>query len=126
MSYGGAQTDLQLMEAGSPQGSAISPFFSLLLVADMSEWIQNEKVRTVVYADDTSVYCCGSSAVEVRECLEEAAVQVLSFMSATGMAANPEKTGFLMFERGELSEIKVSEATVQEKSHEKMLGFTVV
>jgi hypothetical protein len=76
------------------KGASFLPF-SQVLTYTMGEWIS--KAIIVTYTDDTTVYFWGRTGGEVREGLEMAAKEVLEYMKATQLAANEEKTGFLMF-----------------------------
>ena len=49
------------------------------------------------YADDTSIYAVGDSDDEVRTKLRKAGKRLLAFMRQAGLAANAEKTNFVMF-----------------------------
>lgn len=51
--------------------------------------------------------------------------EILEFMCATKLAANPNKTKFLMFGRDKEPPLMVGSAIVEESSEEKMLGMVV-
>ena len=125
--YQGEESEERNSEVGAPQGSVLSPFLFLVLVSDMEEAIGGlDGVSILSYADDTTVYVIADTEEEVIAKLEAAAVKLLQFMSDSGLAANPEKTHFLMFGRKKgRTNIQVGEAIIEESSSEQLVGFTV-
>ena len=107
---------------GSPQGSVISPLLFLILVADMEEWVTDGVV--IGYADDTTVYCIGSKKDEVIARLEKSAEEVLLFMAATRLSANPSKTKYIYFSGRREKPIKVGNIVIEESQEETLLGLT--
>ena len=122
--YGQTFSTEEDVKVGSPQGSILSPLLFLILTADMPEWVDDAVLTT--YADDTTAYACGKTKAEVREKLEKAAANILAFMSATGLAANAEKTKFIMFSRSkETAPLTIGGAKITEGQKEPLLGFTI-
>ena len=122
--FGGSLSTEAEVRVGSPQGSILSPLLFLILTADMPEWVTDAELTT--YADDTTVYAWGKSKAEVRSKLEAAAQEVLSFMAATGLAANAEKTKFIMFSRiKEVEPLTIGGARIKEGQQEPLLGFVI-
>ena len=113
-------------EVGAPQGSALSPFLFLILVSDMGEAVADlEGIHILSYADDTTVYATGKTQEEVMEKLEVAATKILQFMGDSGLAANPDKTHFLLFGGKGEAKIKIGTTMIPESSSEALVGFTV-
>jgi hypothetical protein len=79
---------------GSPQGSVLSPLLFIIQTSDMPEAIKRASSST--YADDTFIYTGQQKREMVYEVLEAAAGKVLLYMRANKLAANPEKTKFMM------------------------------
>ena len=109
------------LEAGSPQGSKVSPLLFLALVADLEHWVPDAKVLS--YADDTTIYTTGKTKKEVKEKLQRAAEKVLEFMQATKLSANSAKTKFMMFTKTEEEPIRVGNCDIQESKEEVLLGI---
>ena len=120
--YGDSHSSLIDLDAGSPQGSCLSPLLYITLVADLDEWISEGSV--IAYADDSSVYSVGNTREEVRRTLENAAREVLSFFSASSLAANASKTKFIMFGHSKEDPIKIGDMLIKESEKEELLGFT--
>ena len=120
--FGGQRSELTTVGAGSPQGSVISPLLFLIMVADLEEWVSEGK--TLTYADDTTCYAAAASEEEVRRILHKSAGEILSFMSATLLAANPTKTKFMMFSKKRQDPLAVGDAMIEESTEEELLGMT--
>ncbi len=120
--YGGESSPIISVATGSPQGSVISPLLFLILVADIEEWVS--KAKALSYADDTTVYYAANTKAQVRMALELAAEEVLTFMQASMLSANPSKTKFVMFGRQREEPIKVGNVYIEESREEVLLGVT--
>ena len=120
--FGGASSERKQLAAGSPQGSVLSPLLFLVMVADLGEWVSEARVMS--YADDTNTQACAATKSEVRGKLERAAEEVLTFMSASKLSANPEKTKFVLFGRKHEEPLKVGGAIINESKEECLLGLT--
>ena len=113
--------DTANVPVGSPQGSCLSPLLYITLVADLDEWISKGEITA--YADDSSIYFASKSRDDVRNTLENAAKEMLSFFQASFLAANESKTKFVMFGRGREEEIRVGSTPICESEKEELLGF---
>ena len=113
---------VKLNDTGAPQGSILSPFLFLVLVSDMEECvIDMEGVRLISYADDTTIYAWDYLASEVYKKLSEAGSLVLAYMRHSGLAANAEKTNFVMFGSGG-GPITIGDVLVERNKEEKLVG----
>lgn len=121
--YGKERSELVEVGVGSPQGSILSPLLFLVMVADLEEWITKGSVLS--YADDTTCYCVGTTKEEVRKNLTETAEEVLDFMKASRLSANPTKTRFLMFGRSSEEPLLVGNSLITESKAEPLLGFAI-
>jgi hypothetical protein len=99
---------------GSPQGSVISPLLFLIMNCNLEEWLS--KGSAVTFADDTTCYEMAPTKEEVRHILVGSAEEILTFMKATMLSANPEKNKFLMFGRGCEEPITVGDVQVSEST----------
>jgi len=79
----------------------------------------------VTYADDTTVYLAHKDREVVIRGLEKAAEDILLYMRSNSMAANADKTKFLMFGRGKAEKIRVGPAWVEESEAEDLLGVKI-
>ena len=116
------KSNVRLNDTGAPQGSILSPFLFLVLVSDMEECVTDmECVRLISYADDTTIYAWGDTASEVYQKLSEAGKRILTYMRLSGLAANAEKTNFVMFGSG-MGPITIGDVQVQQNKEEKLVG----
>jgi hypothetical protein len=95
---------------GVPQGSGISPFLLGIFTACMPE-ICNEG-KLLLYADDTTIIVWGSDLQELIEKASLAASQILQYMRSNKLAANPEKTKFIIFGGGKQEEVSIGELVI--------------
>ena len=80
-------------------------------------------VRIISYADDTTIYACAKTEEEVYALLSEAADRILLFMHSSGLAANPDKTNFVLFGRGEDVPVLVGDSQIAPSKMEKLVGI---
>ena len=120
--YHGYRSCMTEVKVGSPQGSVLSPLLFLIMVADLPEWVSS--AMTLSYADDTTCYCIDKDKDKVRKHLERSAVEVLTFMRAALLSANPTKTKFIMFGRKGEPALKVGSVEIAESKEEELLGIT--
>jgi len=121
--FNGHQSGLNDLKIGSPQGSVLSPLLFLVMVSDLEQWVTNASI--VSYADDTTCYTMAPTKQEVRHKLEMCSKEVLSFMAASMLSANPEKTKFIMFGRKKEEPIKIGNVLVEESRQVELLGFHI-
>jgi hypothetical protein len=74
--------------------NVLSPLLFIIQTSDMPEAIKRASSST--YADDTFIYTGQQKREMVYEVLEAAVDKVLLFIRANKLAANPEKTKFMM------------------------------
>jgi hypothetical protein len=75
---------------GIPQGSVLSSLLFIIQTSDMPEAIKRASPST--YADDTFIYTGQQKREMVYEFLGAAADEVLLYMRANKLVANPDKT----------------------------------
>ena len=82
-------------------------------------------VRTVTYADDITVYHSNKDEGEVIDQLQKAACKILEYMQSNLLAANPEKTKFIMFGNKKDRAITVGSSLINESDSERLLGVEI-
>ena len=60
----------------------------------MEMWLKNSKLTN--FADDTETHCSSKDKNEVKNFLEEDAINILKFMASNGLVANQTKTELLI------------------------------
>lgn len=110
------------IEFGTPQGSILSPFLFLVLVADIGEYVKYSDV--IGYADDTTVLSSGKDETSVIKILEEEAVNILDYMASNRLAANPSKTQVMLVgKKLSVKECNIGTTCVKIQSSVEILGM---
>ena len=122
MDFNGHQSQWLNLEHGSPQGSKLSPLLFLIMICDIEEWLQHG--TAIGYADDTTCFAIGKTRDEVKDRLEKSADDILEFMRATLLAANPDKTKFVSLGQKKENPIRVGNTFIPESNSETLLGIT--
>ena len=99
-----------------------------LYTADMGLWLKHSKSTN--FADDTETDYSGLTKEDIKKCLEEDALRLLSFMASNGPVANQSKTEFLVLNEknktdGSLYQIRVGDTTVTRTESTKLLGILI-
>ena len=121
--YGGHHSKIEDVMVGSPQGSVLSPLLFIIQTSDMPEAIKRASSST--YADDTLIYTGQQKQEMVYEVLEAAVDEVLLYMRANKLAANPEKTKFMMIGKKKAEKIRVGTEFIEESYAEDYLGVKI-
>ena len=123
------------LKSGVPQGGILSPILFTLFTADLEKWCKHSKIYG--YADDTTSSCKGKSWKDIIKNLEEDANIILSYMASNGLAANQNKTVFMLLnmkkhaaknqeeEQEEELSIKVGNSLVKRSCSTNLLGVTI-
>jgi hypothetical protein len=86
--WDGSSSVMIIITVGSQQGSVISPLLFLIMTCNLEEWLSEG--MSVTFADDTICYAVAQKREEVRHILEKSAKEILAFMRASMLSANPE------------------------------------
>lgn len=88
---------------GTPQGSVISPaLFNLCMIGLSKRLASVDNIKHTIYADDITIWCVGGSEGRVQDAMQEAVVEVESYLRPTGLRCSPAKSELLLYrkERG--------------------------
>ena len=114
------------MPWGSPQGAILSPLIFTIFMADIELWVNQTQI--LGYADDTSSYVSDEKLSDACRKLEEDAINILKFMEANYLIANPSKTKLMIFtkeKRENKITLKIGDTSIEETNEEKLLGITI-
>ena len=116
------------LTSGVPQGGILSPIIFTLYTADMEMWLKNSKLTN--FADDTETHCSSKDKDEVKNFLEEDAINILKFMASNGLVANQTKTELLILneknkEESVLQKIRVGSTYIERTDSTKLLGIYI-
>jgi hypothetical protein len=79
----------------------------------------------VTYADDTTVYVMQKDQEAVYTGQEKAGNKIQLYMKSNALAANAEKTKFILFGRKKAQSIQVGQSFVEESKAEELLGVKI-
>ena len=82
------------IEIGVPQGSILGPLLFLLYINDMCD--VSHRVSFIQFADDTSIYCTGSSLESVCTTLETEMISICEWLNNNKLFLNVSKTNYMI------------------------------
>ena len=94
VSYGSEKSDTGNIEVGVPQGSILGPLLFLLYINDLCD--VSHRVSFIQFADDTSIYCTGSSLESVCETLETEMISICEWLNNNKLFLNVSKTNYMI------------------------------
>ena len=88
--YRGNLSDPCHITCGVPQGSIMGPLLFIVYINDLPQVVVNPSVA--MYADDTVIYCSGTSVIEVEQKLQEDLDSIKNWLSVNKLSLNVGKT----------------------------------
>ena len=121
------QSDTKSITHGVPQGSILGPILFIIDINDFSK--ASEKMFSILYADDTSVFIEGYEYDKFIEIMNNEMKQVDIWLQANGLVINQEKTHYMVFRRARIktnsNEISIRDNTIPRVSSTKFLGLII-
>ena len=125
-SLNGAESSLESVEYGVPQGSLIGPPSFSINVNDMSDCIDSDLDQL---ADDSTTYTTGLTADAALDSLQISACQLESYAKRNSLTIHPDKCKILVMSRnrfiGPYKNITLCGKSVEIVSSTKCLGITI-
>lgn len=122
VTYQNSDSGTKSLDTGTPQGSILSPILFLTLVSDIEEWLTLASLLS--YADDNTIFAFAPSKEEVLDILRHEAKVILRYMAAMKLAANPQKTKFILFGKCKADPLQVGDVMIPESNEVTILGVT--
>ena len=122
---GSTFTDWLDIVSGVPQGSVLGPLLFNIYVNDLIYFIQNTEICN--FADDNTIYSCGTNLDGIIIDLEEDLYQALEWFESNRLAANPSTLQMILLGTKLNNKIcmKINGAAVCPSASVKLLGITI-
>ena len=121
------QSDTKPITHGVPQESILGPILFIIDINDFSK--SSEKLFSILYADDTSVFIEGYKYDKLIEIMNNEMKQVDIWLQANGLVINQEKTHYMVFHRARIktnsNEISIRDNIIPRVSSTKFLGLII-
>ena len=113
---------------GAPQGSVLGPLLfrtpTLIYINDVFYLVKDTEICN--YADDTTIFACGSDLGSVLESLEGDAALLSLWFENNYMKMNEDKSHLLVFgNKDNEVTVNISGSFIKESDQEKLLGVTL-
>ena len=115
-----------MINCGVPQGSILGPLMFLIYINDISVNIINCTTR--LYADDTILYCSGSTIMEASEKLQKDLDTLGGWCTSNMLSVNTKKSKVMLFgtqryiKSNQKPDLKLSNSKLEYVNHYKYLG----
>ena len=93
----GTWSETVTLEAGTPQGSCLSPILYLIYVNDMTDVLNPDKVNASQFADDTGVWCTESNVETAKKTIQDAVVSLEKWCQKWFVSLHPAKSKLILF-----------------------------
>ena len=122
---GDAQSELEFIKCGVPQGSVLGPLLFLIYINDIVS--ASNIFKFILFADDTSLYYSCKDAKTIEETMNRELAKISDWLSANRLSLNVGKSKLLYFtnnDRNILSniDIKMNNQILAEVPYAKYLG----
>ena len=84
------------IQCGVPQGSILGPLFFILYINDLPN--ASHLVKPLLFADDTSICYASSDPIVLATVLNEALLNISTWMKANKLSVNIDKTNYIIFQ----------------------------
>ncbi len=83
-------------QCGVPQGSILGPLFFILYINDLPN--ASHLVKPLLFVDDTSICYASSDPIVLATVLNEALLNISTWMKANKLSVNIDKTNYIIFQ----------------------------
>ena len=94
VSYGTKKSDTGNIEIGVPQDPILGPLLFVLYINDLCD--VSHRVYFIQFANDTSIYCTGSSLESVCTTLETEMISICEWLNNNKLFFNVSKTNYMI------------------------------
>jgi hypothetical protein len=122
-----AQSRIQTITHGVPQGSTLSTTFFLLYVNNIIQTVPNSKVYT--YADDTTLIITADSMQDLQSLAQSELNNLINYFYSNNLVPNPTKTNYTFFypthSPKQTLQLNIGTTVLKHHTEAKLLGIVV-
>jgi hypothetical protein len=125
----GIKSDMEEIKCGVPQGSVLGPLLFLIYINDLHRAISCG--RTLLFADDTSIFIRGKDPQELQEQSKIVLQNLLNWCISNKLTINASKSCFMVFHsrnsttHSAIKSIEIPGLIIQRQYSTKFLGVTL-
>ena len=129
ISYNHSKTEMKTVKCGVPQGSILGPLSLLIFVNDLNN--STKVLDSVLFADNTNLFCSDSDIRAVFEIANQELGQIGDLFLANKLSLNVEKTKYTLFRKhtdqenipSKLPLLQLNDSIIERENSLKFLGI---
>ena len=124
VTYNGSLSETFISQAGTPQGSVLSPSLFNLMLQDIPK---NDSIQLYIYADDVSISCTDADINTARRNIQSYMKTLLKWCEEWGLKLNHDKTYIQYFSKKAKSYpiVRIENRAIKYKKTHKVLGMVL-
>ena len=95
----GVWSEIVQLEAGTPQGSCLSPIIYIIFVNGFTDGLINLLIKTSQFADDVGIWASGRSVIETMKKMQSGAGELQAWCRKWFVTLNPLKSQLICFSK---------------------------
>ena len=123
----GEISDIKRINAGTPQGSPLSPILFSLLINEIGKVLDKHDLHYALFADDLVIWKIGTRIDYIEKKLQRATTAILNFFEKICLNINEKKCLYSVFTKKRITptlNIRVKETPIKYTSNPVILGIT--
>lgn len=126
--YNNIRSTEKIITCGVPQGSILGPLLFLIYINDLNN--STSKLSTILFADDTNLFCSGKDLEELELLINEELARVQEWLMLNKLTLNVKKSNFVIFKSHKRKlkkhmSLKLNNEMLQWVEHTKFLGIII-